>query len=111
MIYLSGPMTGKTGLNRRAFANARRSVRARFPDHEVISPPHLDESDRPCDTWEDCLRRDLMYVLKADYIVALPGWRGSRGAQLEVHVASRLSVPVLSYPSYRQMRYRELRTS
>jgi hypothetical protein len=101
MIYLSGPMTGMKGLNRRAFANARRSLRARFPDEEIISPPHLDEEDAHCGTWEECLRRDLYYVLESRLIVVLPGWEKSEGATLEVHVARRLGTPIVRYPDLR----------
>lgn len=99
MIYLSGPMTGLPGLNRRAFANARRSARAFFGD-EVISPPHLDEEDAPCATWEACLERDLLYVIKSDVIVMLPGWENSQGAKLEHYVAKKLGKRILSYPGY-----------
>ena len=105
MVYLSGPMTGKREFNKPAFDRAKADLMARYPDLSIISPPDLDES-HPIDpySWEASLKRDLHFVVDADAIVALEGWRQSRGACLEVEVAERLGIPVFRYPSLRRVR-------
>lgn len=87
-IYLSGPMTGKPDLNKPAFNAMALKLRRR--GYMVINPPELDAKE-PCGTWEDCLRRDLRALTRCDAIATLPGWKKSRGANLEVFVARALS--------------------
>jgi hypothetical protein len=94
--YLSGPMTGLPAFNFPAFHEAARFLRSQ--GHEVVSPAELDEADdvkpgmRP---WAEYLRRDLAALLGCEAVAVLPGWRDSKGASLEVHVASALGMPVL----------------
>ena len=91
-IYVSGPMTGLPKLNKPAFNRAAKQLRKL--GYKVISPPELDAGE-PCDTWEDNLRRDLRILIDRCYAVAtLPGWKKSRGAKLETHVARKLFMPI-----------------
>jgi len=95
-VYLSGPMSSMPAYNFPAFHAAAERIRSR--GLEVVSPAEMDEADdvqpggRP---WEEYLRRDLAALLRCKGVAVLPGWRTSKGATLEVHVATWLSMPVV----------------
>lgn len=89
-LYLSGPMTGVAEHNAPAFNAAAAKLRAL--GHEVFNPAEHGFEAMP---WADYLRRDLAELLGLDALAMLPGWTASRGAQLEVHVAKSLGMPVL----------------
>lgn len=91
MVYLSGPMTGCDSLNFPAFhAEAKR---LRGLGYEVVNPAELNPI--PGTPWHACLRADLKALLDCDAIVMLPGWEGSAGAHLEMHVAHRVGLEIL----------------
>lgn len=50
--------------------------------------------------WEDYLRYDLTEMLKCQGVATLDDWIYSAGAQLEVYVARRLSMPVFSVETW-----------
>ena len=99
-LYLIGPMTGYPNFNRPAFDQAACVLRAR--GHEVYNPAALDDDElvRECETaeerWRAYLARDLPIILTGnlDCLVALPGWKGSRGACLEVFTGGSMGLPV-----------------
>ena len=98
-IYISGPMTGIEP----------REYRRRFREAEAILRRHGYGCINPCRVWpcrfpwlyrlmNVLLGRRLTYAVilaydlillmtRADGIVMLPGWRASRGAQIENYVA------------------------
>lgn len=98
-IYISGPMTGIEP----------REYRRRFREAERILRRHGYGAINPCRVWpcrwpwiyramEWALGKrwayavvlcyDLLLLMtRADGIARLPGWRASRGAQIENHVA------------------------
>ena len=41
------------------------------------------------------MREDLLLLLECDKVSVLPGWRESKGARLEVFVASELGMEVM----------------
>lgn len=90
-LYLSGPMTGIKDLNKPLFHRMARKLRSN--GYVVINPPELDYRD-PQRTWENCLRRDLKFLVTCDSVAILPRWKRSRGANLEIYVAKALSMPV-----------------
>ena len=96
-IYLSGPMTGIKDNNVPKFM--KEAKRLRRKGYRVINPAELDKV-KVCRTWEECLRRDLEFVVKCDAIATLPGWTKSRGANLEIHVGRALSMPIHSVEYY-----------
>lgn len=107
-VYLIGPMSGIKDDNRPAFRKAAKWLRTRgWP---VISPDELDESKPPKEAvWENYLRRDILWgVLKAKALVALPGWRQSRGAKLEACIAESLKIPVYEFAVDKQGRLSSL---
>jgi hypothetical protein len=96
VAYILGPMTGMHEEGRPAFRAAAASLRAR--GYEVISPDELDK-DNPVQskTWNDYMKRDIPYLLKADIGVALPGWKSSKGAILEATILHQFNKPVFAY--------------
>jgi hypothetical protein len=45
-------------------------------------------------TWENYMRRSISMLVEADAVVALPGWRNSKGSTLEIEIAHALGMPV-----------------
>lgn len=101
-LYVAGPMTGVENHNFPLFFEVAGRLEAL--GYHVENPADNDggtnwqeayEAARQVThTWEYYLRRDLKRVLSCDAIVVLPGWRNSRGAQLETHVAQTLGMPL-----------------
>lgn len=96
-LYLSGPMSGLPDLNKPLFNKVAKQLRRK--GYMVINPAELD-SREACSTWEACLQRDLRALTRCDAIATLPGWKKSRGANLEIHVGKALSYPVHSAKYY-----------
>jgi hypothetical protein len=90
-IYLSGPMTGLPDLNFPAFYSM--AARLRAAGYAVINPAELDH---PTKEWSDCLRRDIVALMGCHTVATLPGWEHSKGARLEVLIADRLGMSVVS---------------
>jgi hypothetical protein len=88
-VYLSGPMTGIEDNNFPAFR--RWAAKLRADGFDVVSPAEIQEAG----TWELCLRADLRELCTCDAIALMPGWEGSKGAHLELHVAHRLGMNVM----------------
>jgi Domain of unknown function (DUF6378)/Domain of unknown function (DUF4406) len=108
-VYISGPMTGYPDHNFTAFEEAEIRVleNVESTDDEpvnVFSPHSFDmNEDGSVDhaalaekPWADFLRRDLNILtsMKFHRIYVLPGWLDSKGARLEVHVASQLGASI-----------------
>lgn len=95
-VYLSGPMTGLPDFNRPAFHAAAAALREQ--GHVVINPAEVDLG--PDATWVDYMRVHLAEIARrVTRVFVLPGWESSRGAQLEVHVARSLGLPVVPAPA------------
>ncbi len=90
-VYLSGPMTGLPDLNFPAFHAMAACLRA--AGHAVVSPAELDH---PSKEWSDCLRRDIVALMACTTVATLAGWEHSKGARLEVLIADRLGMSVVS---------------
>ncbi len=86
-------MTGMKDKNFPAFMQGAKKLRDR--KHFVVNPAELDIG-MPEKTWEDCLRRDLKELLRCNGIATLPGWKKSRGANLEIYVGKALGFQVHS---------------
>jgi len=82
-IFFAGPMSGIQDYNLPAFAAATEQLRE--PGHRGV----IDGF-----TWRDYLRDSLMLLLTCEAVALLDGWETSRGAQLEVHVARALTMPI-----------------
>lgn len=94
IIYLAGPMSGLPEHNYPAFTAACKTLRQQ--GYNIVSP----HEETPCQDhanplpWTHYLRRDLRTLLDCDAIAMLPGYSGSKGAQLELTVALALGYPI-----------------
>lgn len=86
-LYVTGPMTGIEDMNFPAFREAAK--RLREAGYEVMDPAD-NGAGEPGMTWADYVRRDLQDMLTCDALAVLPGWKNSKGACLEVHIALEL---------------------
>ena len=94
ITYIAGPMSGYPEFNYPAFDAKAAELRA--AGSEVVSPAELHPAD-PDVAWDWYLRRDLTELVKCSHVVLLPGWKASKGAQLEHHVATTLGMTI-TYP-------------
>lgn len=89
-IYVSGPMSGHPDLNFPAFHAAASALRA--AGYDVVNPAEFGET--PGRAWEDYLREDIKVLMDCTAVALLPGYKQSRGAMLELHIAQALSMDV-----------------
>lgn len=96
-LYLSGKITGTSDAPER-FGTAQTALAV--AGYTVVNPLEVTQAD----TWESCMRDDIKALLDCDGIVMLEGWERSRGAQLELHIAEALGMPIytLAYASVRR---------
>lgn len=112
-IYIAGPMTGRPHFNIPLFDYAANTLRG--AGFDAVSPAELDDEETRqaalCspdgrmdkgtlngETWGDFLARDVKLVAdQIDAVALLPGWKDSRGAQLEVFVARLCRLPIFLF--------------
>jgi hypothetical protein len=90
-VYIAGPMTNLPDLNFPAFH--AMAARLRAAGHEVKNPAEINPD--PTAKWHDCMRADIRELVTCDAIAMLPGWKESKGATLEHHIAKALELTVL----------------
>lgn len=91
-IYISGPMTGMPDDNCPAF-NAE-AARLRALGYEVVNPAEINAAANL--PWHECLRRDIQAMLDCDTLALLRGWQESLGAHLELSIAHRVGLKIIS---------------
>ncbi len=83
--YLSGPITGHQNY-RQQFAKAAAALKEM--GYNVINPAAIDDAlPVECMSYEAIMRIDLELLASADYLVQLPGWERSIGANRELGFA------------------------
>lgn len=95
-VYLSGPMTGLPELNFPAFHAAAQ--RLRNEGLQVVNPAEINPGHTL--SWQACMRADIQALCDCDTIALLPGWEGSAGAHLELHIAHRLGLRIAHYHAF-----------
>lgn len=92
-LYLAGPMSGIAQFNFPLFNDVAGRLRAR--GYDVFNPAENPDSGRQPRSYY--MRLDIPALLTAEAVVLLPGWRGSRGANLEVWIAADTGIPLYEY--------------
>lgn len=89
--YIIGPMAGYDDFNHPAFDSLAETLRGW--GYCVKNP--AENFNRTTTLPYTCyIRQSIADVTRCDFVVALPGWRNSRGARLEGHIAAMLDIPV-----------------
>lgn len=93
-IYLSGPMSGCSELNRPAFHAAEHKLREW--GYEPINPFALNTDSGLNDESKNSeyMRSDIRALTECDAIYMLVGWWKSPGAKLELEIALRQACTV-----------------
>lgn len=92
-IYISGPMTGIPEYNRPEFN--RHATKLRNEGHSVFNPAECKIPDGKPETWENYMREDIRMLSECDTIALLPGWEKSRGASIELFIATTIGLSVI----------------
>jgi len=87
-VYISGPMTGKEGMNFDSFRKAEERLKE---EHTVLNPIALPEGL----SYNEYMQIDMAMVSVADAIYLLEGWNESPGAMTELRHAISLKKKVL----------------
>lgn len=97
LVYISGAIAHHDPLERRAaFARAERLLRLKG-----FRPWNPFRNGLPQDApWRDHMRVDLAQLLRCDRIYMLRGWELSKGAKLELDVASSCGIQVMFESQY-----------
>lgn len=91
-IYISGPMTGYPEYNCPAFNAKAAELRAQ--GHEVINPAEINDGTKG--TYPQWMREDIRLLIDCEAIYLLKGWEKSRGARLELDVASIIDLEIFT---------------
>jgi hypothetical protein len=94
IIYISGPMSNIPLFNKPAFDEAATQLMRL--GYRVLNPAEVKISGGE---WVDFMRADLKIMMDADMVATLHGWESSRGASLEVYIAEKLDIPVVTAES------------
>jgi hypothetical protein len=94
-IYIAGPMSGYPDFNHAAFHKQASELHSLGVN--VLNPAEIDggSTDKP---WDYYMRKAIALLVQADGVVVLDGWENSKGAKLELAIASALEMPV-EYPT------------
>ncbi len=97
-LYIAGPMTGIPGRNADEFNKA--AARLRACGYEVINP--VDVNPDPDVLWGEAMRQDIPQLCTCDGVATLEGWNASKGARLEVTIATALDMGFGSVSEWEQ---------
>jgi len=97
ILYIAGPMSGRAGLNFKAFNRAERVLTA--AGFEVLNPTRQQEGL----TQEKYRELGVIDVLNSEGVAVLDGYEDSRGARLETYVANDTGRPVRTVDAWLEM--------
>ncbi len=95
-IYVAGPMTGYPEWNFPAFNFVSSGLRS--VGWKVVNPAELNIGCQ--DDWKACMIEDIRQLMTCDAIFMLNGWKQSKGASLEHHIAKELGLKVYYEQDY-----------
>ena len=95
-IYLSGPMTGRPGINVTAFGNAAAKIR--LAGHDGVQSGGARSKHLQLE-YREYMRIDCEWICaQAEAVVMLPGWRTSPGAKAEHALATAIGLDIFFWP-------------
>lgn len=93
-VYIAGPMTGLPEFNYPAFRSTAAELRA--AGFDVVSPVEVCQHLPPGSTWLEYMRACIPALMTCNAVATLPMWSQSRGARIEVELATTLGFEVKS---------------
>ena len=90
-IYLSGPITGIKDY-REKFREAEEAVRVEFPNAVILNPATMFPAGMEPRAY---MALSIEAVKLADWVIMLPGWERSPGANIEKAVADYCGIDVI----------------
>lgn len=101
ILYVAGPMSGLPDFNRAAFSIAAFNLRS--AGYLVINPADNEiEQPNSDDAWQQYMRLSISQIAVADGVAYLPGWPQSRGASLEIFLATQIGIAVKPVAEWRE---------
>jgi hypothetical protein len=108
-VYLCGPITGITNLNREVFEEAERTLTAK--GYHVINPHKIPEHVGAKDqSWQGYMKRCIPYLMKTDLVALLPDWSKSKGACREVDMCVDFNIHTHNYDTIKVASLKQMRT-
>lgn len=90
-VYISGKITGLSDLNAPSFNRVENELIKK--GYEPFNPIKIKgENDWQ---WEDYMKPCITALMSCDYIYMIDGWETSKGAMLEMYIASLLNIPAV----------------
>ncbi|WP_311324489.1 DUF4406 domain-containing protein [Capnocytophaga sputigena] len=91
-IYISGKISG-TDLTetRKRFAAVAKAMKRL--GCEPINP--LENGLSEHDSWEAHIAKDIADLLQCKAIYMLQGWQESKGARIELYIATEIGIPIM----------------
>ena len=89
IIYIAGPMTGLPEYNFPAFMAAEHSLRLQYPEAIIINPAKNFEGCTDLE-YKQYIQMNIAQVQSANHIHLLKGHEHSKGAKMEVAIATCL---------------------
>lgn len=92
ILYIAGPISGMAEENRPAFEKAAKHFRdLGF----IVRNPHEFCHDIPVGSnWSIYMRRCLQVLAECTDIILLPGWKHSKGANIELQIAEGIGMNI-----------------
>lgn len=112
-VYISGPMGGIPDFNYPRFNKAAAELRRL--GYIAVNPAEINSGPMPdphgdATVWKEfynfCLRRDIQALCDCRFLVLLPGWEMSAGANLELNIAHRVGIRPYIYNDFLNAHYR-----
>lgn len=88
-VYISGPITGITDNNASAFEAAEKLIASigLVPVSPLRNCPMFAK-------WAEYMRFNIPRMLQCDCVYAIPNWRKSKGARIEIQLALDLDLSI-----------------
>ena len=89
-VFISGPMSGYALYNFPAF----NTLAKQLTDQGMIAVNPADIGVVEGAEWEDYVRATIRMLMTCERVHVLPNWQESRGACLEIDIATQLGMPI-----------------
>jgi len=90
LIYIAGAVTGTTDYIERFEDAAYQAVLLKYLPINPIELPHNHDK-----SWESYMKETIIAMMRCEAIFMMKGWRQSKGATIEHHLAKKLNYTII----------------